>query len=71
MQFMIPEYKEYILEKLVRIVNVYAENFLSDHVLLAIISQENKKEFKNSFIVYKFAKVFLKNVKEFLQHDKL
>ena len=71
MQFMIPEYKEYILEKLVRIVNVYAENFLSDHVLLAIISQENKKEFKNSFIVYKFAKVFLKNVKEFLQLDKL
>ena len=65
------EYKEYILEKLVKIVNVYAENFLRDHVLMAIISQENKKEHYNAYIVYNFAKVFLTNVKEFLKLDEL
>ena len=40
--YMSDTYKEYILEKLVRIVNVYSENYLKDHVLLTIMSLVSK-----------------------------
>lgn len=62
-------YARYLLEDFLPMINMYADSFLKDMVLVSIMSLESKEEYKYANKLYEFSMNLINNLELFIDAE--